>query len=128
MAREHPKWTLATIRANGGTALTRMDELKRWEREIKSGGTRIDKIITIKNWVYIRFVKARASKTPVTTRNIQEWAMQAARQFISEDFSFNASPTWVLKFKREYHIGQRKVTRYIKPTEAKSLDNILRER
>ena len=126
MAKEHPKWKLCTIRANGGTALTRMDELKRWEKEIQRGGTQFDKSNTIKKWLYNRFVESRAAKIPVMTRNIQAWAMQAARQFESSSFTFYASYSWVARFKKEFHIGQRRVTRYIKPTEAKSLDDVLK--
>ena len=36
LAKEHPNWKLKTIKANGGSALSRMDELTRWKKEIKN--------------------------------------------------------------------------------------------
>ena len=39
MAREYPKWTLASFKANRGGKLVRLDELHRWRKDIERGGT-----------------------------------------------------------------------------------------
>lgn len=50
LAREHPKWSLKTLQNNGASCLSRKDELKRWSVEIKSGGTKFDKLQFIKEY------------------------------------------------------------------------------
>ena len=50
--------------------------------------------------------------------------MQEAMQYLSEDFNFTASVSWVNEFKSKCRIRQRKVTRFIKPTEKKSLEQL----
>ena len=53
-------------------------------------------------------------------------AMQGAFQHLSDKFSFIAS-SWIARFKRKFHIGQRKITRFMKPTEVKSLEKVLQD-
>ena len=50
--------------------------------------------------------------------------MQAAMQFLSDNFKFTASRSWIIDFKKKYCIRMR-VTRYIKPSENKSLEDVL---
>ena len=105
-----------------------MDELARWKKIIIKGGTQYDRSIAIKKWTYDRFIDARKEKNPVTTRNIQEWALQAAQQFRRDSsFFFQVSLSWANRFKQEYRIHQRKITRYVKPTEQKSLEELQRK-
>lgn len=125
LAREHPKWSLSTLKSHGAACLSRKDELTRWKKEIQKGGTIFDKSCAIKKWTYDRFCEARQNQVPVTTRNLQEWALQASMQYDSEDFHFSASIAWTNRFKQEYHISQRKVTRYVKSTEKRSLEAVM---
>lgn len=126
--KQHPNWKFTTLQVHAGVALKKKDYLKRWEEEVKKGGTKFDKSKAIKNFTYAKFCEARNSRSPVTTRNVQEWALQAAQQFRDQDlkFSFIASKNWTNNFKQEFRIHQRKVTRYVKPTEQRSLDDIYR--
>lgn len=57
---------------------------------------------------------------------MREWALQVGMQYISPQFNFTASLTWANHFKSDYRISQRKVTRYIKPTEQRSLEDLQR--
>ena len=102
-----------------------MDYIKTYEQDIIKGGTKYDKLDAIKKWTYKRFCEAPQNQTPVTIRNLQEWALQAAMQYQSEKFHFQASATWTKEFKRNFKIRQRKVTRFIKSTEKKSPEEIL---
>ena len=90
MVREHPKWSLKTLQHRGSSALTRKDDLRRWENHIIKGGTQYDKSKISKDWTYKRFIEAREKKIPVYVKNLQEWAIQAAMQFNDENFTFTA--------------------------------------
>ncbi|KAJ8678390.1 hypothetical protein QAD02_014177 [Eretmocerus hayati] len=104
MQREHPNWKLPSIRANGGKALSRLDELTQWKKHIANGGTLQDKYNAIDEWTYDRFQEARNSGRPVYTRDLRVWALQAARQFESSGFKFKASRGWIIKFKYRHRI------------------------
>lgn len=104
MAREHPKWSLKTLQTRGGAALKHKGLLKIWEKDIENGGTVFDKWEMIDKWTFDRFVEARKSMKPVTTRTLQQWALAAAMQY--DNFDFTASVTWVKEFKRRHGIRQ----------------------
>ena len=127
LCKEHPQWSLKTLHSHGATALTRKDELTRWEKEIINGGTIFDKNFAITQWTLKRFNEAQANKQHVTVRNLQEWAMQGASQYLSDNFKFTSSIQWVNEFKQKFHIGQRKITIFVKPTEVKSLEKVLED-
>jgi len=74
-------------------------------------------------WTYDRFVEARANYKQGTTRNLQQWALIAASQF--QDFSFKAFDTWVMKFKKQHRIRQRKITKYVTAKETATIYEIL---
>ncbi|KAJ8680290.1 hypothetical protein QAD02_016077 [Eretmocerus hayati] len=123
-AREHPNWSLKTLQNNGCMALTRMDTLARWSKDIEKGGTQNDESEYIHEKTFELFKDARAKRLPIHTRNVQEWAIQAALQFRSGLTDFCASDSWVDRFKARYGIRQRKITRYLKPTEIRSLETL----
>ncbi|XP_046407559.1 uncharacterized protein LOC124172185 [Ischnura elegans] len=108
LAREHPNWSLATLRNQGSVLLKPKGMLQKWEKDIESGGTRLEKLRMIDEWVTDRFVEARQRGESVTTRTLQEWALSAAKQHISPTFSFTASSTWVKSFKKKLKIVERK--------------------
>lgn len=128
MYRDHPKWTLNTFHRNGGTCLVRIDEIHRWKRQILNGGTQYDKSRFIKDQTCERFVEARDNHEPVTMRNLQEWAMQAFMVVNGDEpGKFMASESWISRFKKEYRISQRKVTKFMKVVEKRSLETIASE-
>ncbi|XP_046407402.1 uncharacterized protein LOC124172041 [Ischnura elegans] len=95
MAKEHPKWSLATLQTLGSVHLKHKGMLAICEKDIKSGGTKRDKLEMIDRWVYDRFVEARNMNEPVMTRTLQEWAISLSFQHISQEFEFFASASWV---------------------------------
>lgn len=60
----------------------------------------------------------------MTNRTLQQWAM-AVFPYISEDFTFTASNSWVDRFKRKHRIKQRKITKYMSQKEYTTLEEIL---
>lgn len=122
LVRENPNWKIASIRAFGGSRLTRLDQLTRWKKDIASGGTKIDKYSVIDKWVFDRFKERRENGIPVHTRDLRLWGLQAAAQF--DDLYFTASQGWIVKFKARHRIRMRKITKLIKPTERKSADDL----
>jgi hypothetical protein len=58
----------------------------------------------------------------VTTRTLQQWAMTAAFPFLSDDFRFEASSTWVTAFKRKHKIKQRKITKYVSKRDIATME------
>ncbi|XP_049769924.1 uncharacterized protein LOC126108656 [Schistocerca cancellata] len=87
----YPKWSLRTLQIKGSRSLTRKDELKIWEENIKPGGSTIDKYSIIDSWIYDCFVESCQNYQQVTARNLQQWALAAEGQFQSEDFVFKPS-------------------------------------
>ena len=73
---------------------------------------------TIKKWTYDRFREAREKKEHVETEDLRMWALQASMQYTDSSFQFIASITWLNRFKKEFRISQRRVTKYVKQTEA----------
>lgn len=61
----------------------------------------------------------------VTTRTLQQWAMNAAFQFLSDDFQFIASKSWVDRFKKKHGIRQRKITKFISYKEIGSIEEVM---
>lgn len=120
--RDHPKWNLKTLQNHGCSKLVRMDELTKWKKHVIAGGTRYDKLHAVNEFVYQQFLETRAENRPVNTRTLQEWALQKSQHF--PNFEFSASQSWVEKFKNKHRIRQRAVTRYIKPSEHKSVIDV----
>lgn len=61
----------------------------------------------------------------MTTRTLQQWAMAAAFPFLSENFRFEASSTWVKVFKRKHRIKQRKITKYVSKRDCATLEETI---
>ena len=62
---------------------------------------------TIHSWTLDRFKEAKEKLEQVTTRTLQQRAIAAAQQFLSDIFKFKAQETLVNNFKRINNIQQR---------------------
>lgn len=51
--------------------------------------------------------------------------MNAAIPFLSEDFYFNASLSWVEKFEKNHRIRQRKITKFVSFKEFATMEEVL---
>lgn len=72
-----------------------------------------------------RFEEAREELEQVTTRTLQQWVLLCSLQFQSETFKFSANDLWVLGFKNQHHIRQRKIIKYISEQELSIIKKIL---
>lgn len=127
MAKKYPRWSLSTLQQRASARLRNKSDLKKWEQDIKNGGTAAEKMKMINKWTYDKFYESRCQKKPVTTRNLQEWALSAASQFANTSFKFSASLGWIKKFKMMNRIRQRKVTRFVKSKNCLSMEKIMEE-
>lgn len=100
-----------------------MEDLAKWEKHIKNGGSIFDKYAMIDSWTYDRFTEARQINQQVTTRNLQQWALSVASQF--KNLDFKASNSWVERFKRKHRIRQRKITKYVSERESATIEETL---
>lgn len=123
IAKAYPSWSLKTLHKKGCSRLNNMKTLKRWEDQIKSGGSAIEKYEIIDSWTYDRFTEARQSNQQVTTRNLQQWGLSAASQF--DGFDFKASASWVERFKRNHRIRQRKITKFVSEKDTATMEETL---
>ncbi|XP_032676756.1 uncharacterized protein LOC116846692 [Odontomachus brunneus] len=117
MAKEHSNWSLQTLQRKGTHCLKHKSDLKQWEKDVLSGGTRFDKLSAINSWTLDRFKEAREKFEQVTTRTLQQCVMAAAQQFLSSTFTFSAGKTWADDFKRRNNIRQRRITKYVTEKE-----------
>lgn len=125
LARRNPSWSLKSLQSKGSKFLKRKVDIVRWEKQIIEGGTIFDKYEAIDQWTYDRFKEARQNLQQVTTRQLQQWSLAGANQYVSNDFIFTASTRWVSYFKNKYQIRQRKVTKYVSFKEIASLDETI---
>jgi hypothetical protein len=85
--------------------------INRFRSYIANFGTRIPKLIQIRNHVFENFVNARNLHFPVNDVDLTKWAIIKARKLNFNDFL--ASTTRVVKFNNDFKIFSRKVTKLI---------------
>ena len=69
---------------------------------VEQGGTKIEKIDSLNDYVYNNFEQARNLLYPVHEINLKRWAIRKARTMSLHDFV--ASDHWASKFKNNYSI------------------------
>lgn len=89
--------------------------IKRFREYIAKSGSKIDKLLRLKEKVFEYFQTARNMHLPVHDINLKRWALQIANEISLEDFC--ASPFWLVHFKREYKITSRKITKFVSRIE-----------
>lgn len=88
-----------------------MSQLYRWEHSIQRGGTQIEKLLYISEYVFTHFKEASDEGRIIHDLDLRGWALEAKEEV---DFpSFKAGPTWVLNFKRKHGIVSRKITKFV---------------
>nr|XP_034196479.1 uncharacterized protein LOC117612002 [Osmia lignaria] len=127
LSEQHPAWSLKSLQTKGSKFLKSRMQLTRWRRQVSQGGSRKDKMKRIDTYVYSKFCEARDEKRRmVTSRLLQQWAMEAGRKFLDEDAykEFNASSRWIHNFKTRHRIRQRKVTKYVSDRDIRIADKV----
>ena len=74
----------------------------------KNGSFR-QKIETLRQDVKAKFDNARARILPIHDADLRRWALASAKEL---GLRFTACDTWILSFKRKYHISSRKATKF----------------
>ena len=74
---------------------------------VEQGGTKIEKIDSLNDYVYNNFEQAQNLLYPVHEIDLKRWAIRKARTMSLHDFV--ASDYWVSKFKNNYNICSRKI-------------------
>ncbi|CAK9801680.1 hypothetical protein ANTPLA_LOCUS2902 [Anthophora plagiata] len=86
-------------------------QLYSWEEQIKSGGSRIDKLNSIANMTLEKLVLAQNRNIIVHDINLRRWVLQEKQKLNLEEFQ--ASHTWLRKFKQAHNIVSRKTRKFI---------------
>ncbi|CAG7825959.1 unnamed protein product [Allacma fusca] len=114
LIEKNPNWKFKTLRSKC-SAFKQPCYKQRWIDQVKNGGSRYDKLVEIDAYVYGRFKEAREDCKIVHDLDIRRWALQYAQ--VIPNFSFKASPTWLVYFKRRHGIGSRKIQRVVSKRE-----------
>jgi len=88
-------------------------QLRRWEEQLQSGGSRTDKLSYISKFTYDKFTAAVESGFMVHDIDIKRWALQAQEEIGNLNPIFQASYSWVSRFKKTHRIVSRKVTNFV---------------
>ena len=81
--------------------------MARFRDYVEQGGTKIENIDSLNDYVYNNFEQARNLLYPVHEIDLKRWAIRKARTMSLHDFV--ASDHWVSKFKNNYNIFSRKI-------------------
>lgn len=75
LARKHPSWSTATLHRKGARKHRDRSHLKRWENDVKNGGSNRPKCQKVNDLTFVRFKEARSKRQPVTTHNLLEFRL-----------------------------------------------------
>lgn len=88
-------------------------QLRRWEEQLQSGGTRMEKLSYISKFTHDKFTAAVELGFMVHDIDLKRWALQAQEEIGNLNPIFVASHSWVSRFKKSHRIVSRKVTKFI---------------
>lgn len=88
-------------------------QLRRWEEQIQSGGSRIEKLSYISKFTHDKFTAAVESGFMVHDIDLKRWALQAQEEIGNLNPIFKASHSWIARFKKSHRIVSRKVTKFV---------------
>ncbi|XP_023239398.1 uncharacterized protein LOC111638005 [Centruroides sculpturatus] len=108
----------------GAKELKRFSDLYKWEKQFKSRKHRIETLKIIKEHTKQMFDEARDSYKIVKGNQLKIWALQKFLQ-LNSSIKFTASDSWVAKFKKEYRLASRKITKLVNKTEIVNEKDIL---
>jgi hypothetical protein len=99
-----------------------------WTDQIRRGGTTFEKYNEINKYVLKMFQEARLSSQIVSSDDLRYWANEKASQFGDPSFvqSFQASPSWVARFRKNNNIASRKITKLVNKREVYNQAAILK--
>lgn len=105
LSRANPTWSVKMLREQSGCKqLTQIELLRRWEKQVTSGGSSADKIKKINQWVFQRCIEYQKKNYTVTNKTITSWAFDAKRELMMQNTTFTPSAGWLERFKNKYNI------------------------
>ncbi|XP_067208309.1 uncharacterized protein [Linepithema humile] len=102
-------------------------QLRRWEEQLEHGGNRLEKLSHISKATHDKFNVAVQTGLIIHDVDIKRWALEAQREIGDLDPVFQASPSWLLRFKKSHRIVSRKITKFITRKTLEDSHNIQRE-
>lgn len=102
-------------------------QLRRWEEQLERGGHRIEKLSQISKITHDKFTAALQARLIIHDVDIRRWALEAQKEIGNLDPVFQASPSWILRFKKSHRIVSRKITKFITRKALEDSHNIQRE-
>jgi len=87
--------------------------LYRWEKQIELGGSRLEKLLKISQYVLEQFNIATDKHLPVHDVTLKKWALKARENVQLSYKLFKASSKWVYNFKKTHGIVSRKINKFL---------------
>ena len=110
----HKTWAVTTIQKTYPQFRYRSYK-KRWEDQIKNGGTEEEILLEIENFTISQFREARNSCKSIHDVDIKRWALQRSLDFGYK--KFRAGSAWIQRFKVRNGIVSRKVQKFVNKKE-----------
>jgi len=94
------------------------ERMKKIRRDVRNGGSLYDKFEQLDELLMERFEDARngACLRVVHDDTLRIWAKEIARKLLLDEQKFNASDSWIAKFKRRHNIVSRKIVKFTSQT------------
>lgn len=121
----HKGWDWKTLKTHGAKEITNEQTLHRWRAQVRRGESSFDKYKGITKYVFHELEKARKIHKIIRVSHLKYWGMKKYLELDDNSFKFKASKSWCDKFKLDYRISSRKITKLISKREVKSQDQIL---
>nr|XP_012217170.1 PREDICTED: uncharacterized protein LOC105669005 [Linepithema humile] len=101
--------------------------LYRWEKQVKEGGTRNEKLLEISKYVMKQFQNAHLKSIPIHDIDIKRWALNARNEVQLPREFFTASSKWIHNFKIKHGIVSRKINKFTTQTLLSKKDDLVQE-
>lgn len=87
--------------------------LYRWQDQISQGGSRLEKLLNISEYVLNEFNSASDKRLAIHDTNLKRWALKARENVQLSPNLFKASAKWLHNFKVKHEIVSRKINKFI---------------
>lgn len=88
-----------------------LTQLRRWEIQVNKGGSRIDKMKQISEYVLNNFNAALERGIVIHDIDIARWGSRAQEEINAPEFK--VSHKWIQRFKNRHNIVSRKITKFV---------------
>jgi hypothetical protein len=101
--------------------ITSLRQLYAFEKQLESSGSRNEKIKEVWTFTYQEFVKAKENNLIIHDSDLKRWATRKSNELSLEKFT--ASKMWLWRFKQQYRIVSRKITKFFTRNYSKERDD-----